>query len=115
MKKLVWLLMLIALPALANNSATITFTPPTHYTDDSVIAEGTTITYHLYQGLKGQPKELVGEVTNGQLVNTGLEDGNEYCWEVTATIATSSSDHSNESCKAFATHIPLPPVIITVE
>jgi hypothetical protein len=88
-------------------SATITFSAPTKYTDGSSIAQGTQITYRLYQGEKGQQKTLAATLTStATKVSTGLEAGKEYCWQVTAVINGQESERSNEACKAFAFPIP---------
>lgn len=95
-------------------TATITFSAPTQYTDGSSIAAGTTITYRLYQGEKGQAKVQAATLTaTATTVNTGLAAGKEYCWEVTAVINGVESAHSNEACKAFAFPTPTA-VTITV-
>lgn len=100
--------------AMAANTATITFSAPTKYTDGSSIASGTTITYNLYQGLKGASKTKVGAVVSGAIVTTGLQSGQEYCWQVTALINGVESAMSNEACKAF--EFPTPEaVVITVK
>lgn len=88
-------------------SATITFYAPTKYTDGSSIAQGTQITYRLYQGEKGQTKTLAATLTStATKVSTGLQAGKEYCWQVTAVINGQESERSNEACKAFAFPIP---------
>lgn len=88
-------------------TATITFAAPTKYTDGSSIAAGTTVTYRLYQGEKGGAKTQVASLsTTATTVNTGLQAGREYCWEVTAVINGQESARSNEACKAFAFPIP---------
>lgn len=97
-------LVLIALGAVAQaqetRTAIIEFTAPTVYTDGTPIESP--ISYRVYQGEKGQPKVLVGTITETQTtVNSGLERGNEYCWHVTAVVGGEESAPSNEGCKAF--------------
>ena len=116
MKKIIAiaLLALASAPVFAANQATIKFNAPTKYEDGSTIATGTTITYNLYQGLKGAAKTKVGTVVSGSTVTTGLQSGSDYCWQVTAVINGMESDKSNEACKAFP--FPTPQAVtITVE
>lgn len=95
------------------NRATITFSAVTKRLD------GTTptgpISYHVYQGLKGQSKSKVATITGTtSTISTGLVGGNEYCWQVTAQEGTGpESVMSNEACKAFPL-APLETVTITV-
>lgn len=87
--------------AQAPRTATISFTAPTRYTDGTSIASGTTITYGVYQALKGQPKTRVATITaTSTTVSTGLQ-ASEYCWHVTAIIGGTESDPSEEKCKSF--------------
>lgn len=92
--------------AQAANTATITFIAPTQRADGSAIAG--TISYKVYQGIKGQTKAAAGTITaTSTTISTGLQAGTEYCWEVTATetiagAAGPESARSNEACKAFA-------------
>lgn len=90
-------------------TATISFSAPTKYTDGSTITAGATITYGVYQGLKGQFKTRVSTITaTSTTVNTGLQ-ASEYCWHITAIIGGTESDASEEKCKSF-----LKPEIVTI-
>lgn len=107
-----------AQPAAAANTATITFTAPTARTDGSAIAG--TLSYKVYQGVKGQAKAVVGTIsTTSSTINAGLLGGTEYCWQVSVTetidpaVSGPESPLSNEDCKAFAA-AGVTPVTITV-
>lgn len=83
-------------------TATITFTAPTTRTDGTNIAG--TLSYEVWQGLKGGTKALAGTINNvTTTITTGLQGGREYCWHVIAVEAgnPSKSAPSNEACKAF--------------
>lgn len=83
-------------------TATITFTAPTTRTDGTNIAG--TLSYEVWQGLKGGTKALAGTINNtSATITTGLQGGREYCWHVIAVEAGNpiKSAPSNESCKAF--------------
>jgi hypothetical protein len=105
-----WLLLLglaaTAARAQTANTATISFTAPTQRLDGSAITG--TVSYRVYQGLKGAAKTAVGTITGtSTTINTGLQPGTEVCWEVTALetiagVAGPESARSNEACKAFA-------------
>lgn len=102
------ILLLCAFTALAQtvNTATISFTAPTARADASPITG--TVSYKVYQGIKGSAKTQAGTISGtSTTINTGLQAGTEYCWEVTATemiggVAGPESARSNEACKAFA-------------
>jgi hypothetical protein len=97
-------------------TATITLTAPTQYTDGTTIASSAAISYRVYQGAKGSTsKALVGTITStSTTINSGLQAGQEYCWQVTAVINGVESAQSNEGCKSFA--FPTPnAVTITVQ
>lgn len=88
------------------NSATITFTPSTQYTDGTSYPSGAVVTYDLYQGLKGVTRVKVGTVTSGGSITTGLLTGNEYCWDVVTVLKVGAtpvleSAHSLPACKSF--------------
>ena len=101
-------LLLIGFTAFAQavNTATISFTAPTARVDTTPIVG--TVSYKVYQGVKGAAKTVVGTITTtGLTINTGLASGSEYCWQVTATetlagVSGPESARSNEACKAFA-------------
>ena len=106
MKHFLFALLLAAVPALGANTATITFSPSTTYTDGTAYPAGAVVTYDLYQGAKGAAKVKVGAFTSGGSITTGLLTGNEYCWDVVTvvkigTAAAAQSDHSVEGCKNF--------------
>lgn len=93
-------------------TATISFAAPTKNTDGSAIAG--TLTYNVYQAIKGGTKVKVGTITaTSMTVTAGLAAGVEYCWDVTAVANGQESAHSNEGCKAFAFPVPNT-VVITV-
>lgn len=95
--------------------ATITFHAPTKYTDGTPIEPGTEISYRLYQGEQGEDKQHVATLsTTATTVQTGLQPGKTYCWEVTAVINEQESARSNEGCKTFD-HLVPEAVTITVE
>lgn len=85
----------------AANEATLTFSPVTEYTDGTSIPAGKTVTYDVYQGLKGAARAKVGSIVSGGKLTTGLLTGNEYCWHVQAVVDATSSAPSNEACKRF--------------
>lgn len=106
-----FLLVVLAWCATANaqavNTATITFSASTTYTDGTAYPSGAVVAYDLYQGVKGAPKVKVGTIVSGGAVNTGLLTGIEYCWDVVTvvkvgTAPVTQSDHSAEACKNFA-------------
>lgn len=89
------------------NTATITFSPSTTYTDGTAYPTGAVVVYDLYQGIKGATKTRVGAFSSGGSINTGLLTGNEYCWDVVTVVKVGTapvtlSDHSAEACKNFA-------------
>lgn len=96
-----------ALPALAANTATITFPASTTYSDDTPYPAGSVVTYNLWQGVKGAPKVKIGAFSSGGSITTGLLTGQEYCWDVTTVVKVTStgptleSPHSVEGCKNF--------------
>ncbi|HEY4355636.1 MAG TPA: hypothetical protein VGN16_07820 [Acidobacteriaceae bacterium] len=83
------------------NTATITFSAVTTYTDGTAIAGP--VTYNVYQGAKGSTAKVkVGTITTiNTSVSSGLLTGQEYCFEVTAVAGGVEGDHSNEGCKKF--------------
>lgn len=120
MKRLFLLLLSLSGPLLAQtqNTATISFSAPTQRVDNTPVTG--TVSYKVYQGLKGQTKTVVGTITTtSTTINTGLQAGNEYCWQVSAVetlsgVAGPESSLSNEGCKAFAPGSPPKVVTITV-
>jgi len=87
----------------AANTATITFTAVTKYTDDTTIPAGTAVTYNVYQGAKGSTtKAKVGTITaTSTTISVGLLTGQEYCFEVSAVVGGIEGADSNEACKKF--------------
>lgn len=87
------------------NTATITFSPSTQYTDGTPYPSNAVVSYSLWQGLKGAPRVKVGSVTSGGAITTGLVTGNEYCWDVTTVVSiggvATESAHSVAACKKF--------------
>lgn len=73
----------------------------------SPLAAGVSLSYKLYQGIKGQAKVAVATITsNSQAVTTGLQAGSEYCWQVSAIANALESALSTEACKAFPFSAP---------
>lgn len=107
MRKLIAALLLVfAVPAIAANTATITFGASTKYSDGTDYPAGAVVSYDLYQAVKGATKVKVGSVVSGGQVTTGLLTGNEYCWDVVTVVKVGTalpieSAHSNEDCKNF--------------
>lgn len=99
------LLFCVTAYAQAANTATITFSPSTQYSDGTAYPSGAAVSYSLWQGIKGASRVKVGSVTSGGSITTGLLTGIEYCWDVTTvlTIAgvTTESAHSVAACKKF--------------
>lgn len=103
--------------AASPQSATVTFAPPTTYTDGSAIPAGTVISYGLYQALQGATKVKVATITSTTAtVTTGLVPGSTVCFAVTAIIDGVEGFQSAEtasSCKLIPKLIPSA-VVITV-
>lgn len=100
------LVAIVCAAAYAANTATITFSPSTGYSDGTAYPSGAVVTYDLYQAPKGATKVKVGTVVSGGSISTGLATGVEYCWDVVTvvkigTAPATESIHSNEACKAF--------------
>jgi hypothetical protein len=115
MKLIAIALLFVALPAIAQTprTATITFDAPTTYTDGSLIESP--ISYFVYQGARGATKPQVATITGtSTTITTGLQAGQEYCWEVTAVVNGVESARSNEACKSFPLPVPSA-VTITVQ
>lgn len=100
---------------LASRTAIISFSPPTTYTDGTAIEPGASITYKLYQAVKGQTKVFVRAFSvSGEVVKTGLVPGATNCFEVTAVVGQIESARSNEACKDISAAGPTSAVVITV-
>jgi hypothetical protein len=91
--------------AQAANTATITFSPSTQYTDGTAYPSGAVVSYNLWQGLKGATRVKVGAFSSGGSISTGLLTGSEYCWDVTTVVTiggvATESAHSVADCKKF--------------
>jgi hypothetical protein len=110
MKKL---LLILALPIVANaqaaNTAVLTWTAPTTYTDGTPIVG--TLGYNVYQGAQGSTtKTKVGAATSTTFtVSSGLASGSTVCFQVSTTQGTQESALSNEACKTFPPPTPQAP------
>ena len=92
--------------AQAANTATITFSPSTKYSDGTNYPANAVVTYDLYQGVKGATRVKVGAFSSGGTITTGLLTGNEYCFDIVTVVKIGTSPalesaHSNEACKNF--------------
>lgn len=106
--------LLLSASVLAANTATLGWTGPTTYTDDTPIVG--TLSYNIYQGVQGQPKVKVGSATTATVtISTGLNNGATYCWTVTAVQGTNESAPSNETCKTFPLVPPNAPTGLTAK
>jgi hypothetical protein len=115
MKKIVTALsaLLISASVMAANTAVLSWTGPTTYSDGSPIVGP--VGYNIYQGVQGQPKVKVGTATTtGATISTGLNNATIYCWTVTATQAALESAPSNEACKTFPAIPTAAPTGLTV-
>lgn len=99
----------------AINSATLTWSAPTAYTDGSPIAEP--LTFQVYQGLQGATKVKLGTPAAGttRTISAGLLGGKTYCWQVSTVAASGESALSNEACKTFPAPLPQAPAALTVQ
>jgi hypothetical protein len=108
MKRILTLCALIclSLTAMAQNTATITFSRP-KWADGTDIPVATGLSYNVYQGVgQGTAKTKVGTITTTTgNITSGLLSGGTYCFQVTAFLtgqeATTESARSNEACKSF--------------
>lgn len=112
-------LVLIASQALAVEPAVITFTAVTKYTDGTDIPAGTAISYNIYQGLQGQPKVKIANITTtGTTITTGLLPGSTYCFAATAVTAAgvegAQSADTSTSCKLTPQLVP-GSIVVTVK
>jgi len=111
-------LALFAAPALAQNTATLSFTAPTVDAEGGPIVG--TLSYKVYQGLKGQTKTLAATITTtAHTVSSGLQSGREYCWQVSAiqtvdAVPSAESALSAEACKRFPVAPSAPVTGLTV-
>lgn len=75
------------------------------------------VAYRIYGARQGQPKALLGTVTETTSTRTGVLPGT-HCYHVTAYSADGlESEPSNEACKTVAETpvAPLPPVNLRIE
>jgi len=104
------LLVLFAFAPLFAHATDITVdcTPPTKNTDGSNITGA--ITFNLYGALQGAPKVLLppSPLATCHSVRQNVNPGTQ-CYEATAIVGGTESDHSAESCKNVAVPKPLPP------
>lgn len=88
-----------------SNTAILTWTAPTSYTDFSVIADP--ITYNVYSQVKGSSE--VTRVASG-LSTTSTQRSNipngSWCWMVTAVVKGMESARSAPVCKDFGLKTP---------
>lgn len=136
MKRLFLALLLLAaaaLPAAAQNTATITFQRPTTFADGTAIPANFPLQYKVLQGVCAGAltgafpnktcaagvvpnKTLVGTITTttGQITSGLLSNAN-YCWQVQSSTTqagyTDSTALSNEACKDFG---PTSPGTVTI-
>lgn len=109
MKKITLALLCIFLPTLAFAAdITVDCTPPAKNTDGSVITGA--ISFNLYGALQGQPKQLltVTPLATCHSVRANVNPGTQ-CYEATAIVGGSESDHTAEACKLIASPKPNPP------
>lgn len=93
-------------------TATITFSPVTTYTDGSVIPVTVSVSYRIYQGVRGSAKTLVATITAPTTtISTGLQPGVEYCFQASAAAGGVESALTNEGCKLMP---PLTPSSFTI-
>jgi hypothetical protein len=123
MKKLLLALLLVSSLASAQtaNTAVLSFTRPTTYSDGTTFPTGTNVSYGIYQALQGvTPKPRMSVISStansvvAPTINTGLLSGKTYCWNVTTIVGTDESGMSNEACKTFAPALPTPPTLLIV-
>jgi predicted phage tail protein len=88
-------------------TATLTFTPPTTYTDGTPISGA--ITYEIFEGAASGQETLAAKGLAGSpiTVHTGLKDGTTaYFYLETVAADGNASAPSNEVCKSFPAGIP---------
>lgn len=114
MKKLIWLLMLVAPQVWGANTANVRWGAVTQATDGSSL---TGVTYSVYQGVQGAAKVKVatGLAVLQYNVTAGLASGTTVCYEVTATAGGQESARSAEACKTFPPSIPNAPTGVVVD
>lgn len=80
-----------------SSTLTIQWTAPIAYTDGSSIAAGTSVTYNVYGGIQGAIKMVVAPAVSG-LSNVQTVTPGNWCYQVTAIVASVESASSPESC-----------------
>lgn len=118
----VLLLLAVSAPAVAApNTAALSWSAPSVYSDDTPIppAVQATFTYGVYQGLQGAAKSKVATTAAGALtysIGSGLLSGKTYCWQLTTIDGTTeSAGFSNEACKTFPAATSPAPGALTVK
>ncbi len=110
MKRLAIVLVALVLPFLAAAqaapTATLSWTPPTTYTDGTAITQA--ITYNVYQGASALSltKVASGVTTLTQTITTGLLDGVTYFWSITAVVGGVESAQAAPVSKTFPAGTP---------
>lgn len=100
--------------AFGANQAVLTWVPPTVDINGSPIVDP--MSFNVYQGIKGQTKSNVQNVTGATLtIGTGLLSGRSYCWELKTLVNSLESVASNEACKDFPAVAPTPSSALTVK
>lgn len=125
MKRMLFLLF-VAGPAIAASQATLSFTPPTQYTDGTAMP-ASAITGYDVQCSGWTPTGgarvactqfaavvLAGNATGGVLTGSIPGTGGTACFQVRTKTALADSAWPNEKCKTFAPLIPNPPGNVTV-
>lgn len=80
-----------------SSSLTIAWVAPQTYVDATPITDGTAITYNLYGALQGAPKVSVASGLIGLVTTQTVPPGN-WCYELTAVVASIESVHTAETC-----------------
>lgn len=104
-------------------TALLSWTAPTSYTDGSAIASGTVISYNLYQASE-PPGSTCAGATFGQAMQSGLggttyttlpyASAGVYCYELTSVVNNTESAPSNIVTVTVTNPIPNPPGAVTV-
>jgi len=127
MKKLLLLLAFLPLAAVAQSATgTLTFTPPTQYTDGSPLPASAITGYEVEcskwtptGGVAGTCTQfpastLAAGATGGTLTGTIPAAGGTACWHMRTKSAPGPGPWSADACKAFAPLLPNPPGNVTV-
>jgi hypothetical protein len=93
---------------------TLTWQPPTSYTDGTPIASGTAITYNIYGALQGELlQQLATGVTATTATRTSVDPG-VRCYAVSAVVAGVESAQTAPVCATVAPPVANPPNGLTV-